>query len=156
MFFIKLSWELKLSIQKAIFYAALCATICCYGIGSANAVSLTVQCKVTKDVFGNQRSIVAVRGTKLKGKYYLTVFSGEVHERSKIKRTDNEGKIDFRFDSDISYLTAHPSADQIGSGFIVKRRVVAVLRNASSGAHMGGIDTDCKNIRPRTVVASQP
>lgn len=135
-------------IKNSIFYAAL-LTICLFCASNANAGSLTVQCKVTKDVFGNQRSIIAVRSVGLKGEFYATVFSGGSKEKSVIKKTNLEGKVDFRFDSDLSYLSAHPTTDQIVSEFIVNRRVVAVLRDADTNAHMGGIDTNCKNAKPK-------
>ena len=142
-----LSEGIKL-IRNSIFHV-VCLTICLFCVSSANAGSLTVQCKVTKDVFGNQRSVIAVRSVGLKGEYYVTVFSGEFKEKSIIKKTNQEGKVDFRFDSDLSYLSTHPTTDQIGSEFIVNRRVVAVLRNADTNAHMGGIDTNCKNAKPK-------
>jgi hypothetical protein len=109
-------------------------------IGEVYAASLSVKCLVFN---GGSRSKVFVRGTGLRGSYYVKVFSGDGDVLSGEKSTDSKGKIGFLFDSDPDVISTNPAATLIPPDFIKNKKVVGVIRKASSHARIGGVIETC-------------
>lgn len=113
-----------------------------------NAASLSVKCLAAS---GAGSAKIVVRGTGLKGKYYVKVFSGKNTKQSEEKPALNGGVVDFKFDSDPDAITA--GATEISADFIKKRRVVGVIRKAGSHARIGGVISTCIAKKPKAVVS---
>jgi hypothetical protein len=145
--------EITLSIYKAVCFMVLNLAFMLSVMGIAKAESLTVQCKVFKDGFGNQHSIIAVRSTGIRGKYYVKVVSGGSEMVSGVKRTNKKNVVDFRFDSDFSNFVNHPDTTQIPSDFIKKRKVAGIMRKADNNAYLGGVSTTCTTKKVRTPIS---
>lgn len=105
-----------------------------------NAASLNVTCQVGS---GGSRSSIKVRGTELKGNYYVRIFSGEEAIRTEDKATSSKSVIEYRFDSDSGYIASHPGTLAIAPDFIKKRGVVGVLRKVGTNARLGAVRTRC-------------
>ncbi|ESS72496.1 hypothetical protein MGMO_55c00270 [Methyloglobulus morosus KoM1] len=109
-------------------------------LGEVNAASLGVKCLVFN---GGSRSKILVRGTGLKGRYYVKVYSGETAIQSGEKATDSKGAIGFVFDSDPDVISANPSATPIPPDFIKNKKAVGVIRKAGTHARIGGVIEMC-------------
>jgi len=109
-------------------------------MSEVNAASLSVKCLVFS---GGSRSKVFVRGTGLKGHYYVKVFSGDADVLSGEKSTDSKGNVSFLFDSDPEVISTNPSATLIPPDLIKNKKVVGVIRKAFSHARIGGVIETC-------------
>ncbi len=126
-------------IGLTIIYLALNLSV----LADANAASFSVKCQAVRD---RSSSKIVVRGTGLRGKYYVKVFSGGNTKQSEEKLTPDNGVVDFKFDSDLAYVNA--GAIAIPPDFIKKRRVVGVIRKAGTHARIGGVISICKVKQP--------
>jgi hypothetical protein len=136
--------EINMSLIKFTAVVAIGLSFNLSMLADVNAASLSVKCLAAS---GASSAKIGVRGTGLKGKYYVKVFSGKNTMQSEEKPALDGGVVDFKFDSDPDAINA--GAIEIPADFIKKRRVVGVIRKAGTHARIGGVISTCKAKPPQ-------
>jgi hypothetical protein len=139
---------INMSLIKLTAVVAMGLSINMSMLADVNAASLSVKCLAASEA-GNAK--IVVRGTGLKGKYYVKVFSGKNTKQSEVKPALDGGVVDFKFDSDPEAVNA--GAIEIPADFIKKRRVVGVIRKAGTHARIGGVISTCIARQPKAAVS---
>jgi hypothetical protein len=135
-----------MELKRVVFFTVASMVLTMSFFTEVNAASINLSCRIGS---GGSRSVIKLRGTGMKGKYYAKIFSGENMMQAEDKFANSNGVIDFKFDSDPKILTNFPYTTEITTNFIEKREVVGVLRKAGSLARIGAVRTTCRNLKTR-------
>ena len=133
-----------MALKKIVLLALVSMALNMGWWADANAGSLSLTCRI--DGHGT-RSVIKLRGTGLRGKYYAKLFSGDNFMQAQDRAVDSNGVIEFKFDSDPNVIANNPSATEIAPNFITKKEVAGVLRRTGTFARIGAIRTRCKTIK---------